>query len=175
MLQQGTTTQGILARMRKIVVDGPLPDELQKSAAQAIELQVVNSEAALADVASLKSSVARPVRADEPSGLQSETSFETVEVVFAGAFRDAISPTFSQRWLKNHDAELIGALRPMLQRWMDERLPKRFVDSHNAEIIDALSPIFRRWMDEHLPKLVQSVLIEELRRASTQQPTVGRK
>lgn len=169
MLQQGTPTQGILARMPKIVVDAPPPDELQKSPAQATELSVVNSEAALADVARLKSSVARPVRAGESSALQSAASSETVEVVFARAFRDAISPTFIQRWLNTHDAELIGALRPMLQRWTDEQLPKHFVDSHKAEIIDALSPIFRRWMDEHLPKLVQRVLIEELRRASTQQ------
>lgn len=105
------------------------------------EFDVANSGALAAEVASPTSSVAPHIRAHEPSGLQSALSSDVMEAVFASAVSEGVSSS-GERW----------------------------VNRHQAELIDALGPIIRCWMDEQLPNLVQTVLIEELKRARTQEP-----
>jgi cell pole-organizing protein PopZ len=161
MLQERTIVHGILGRMREIIADGPPPADLQKTAVRATELHDIGSAAPVPDVVSPTFGVAPLVRPDEPQSSQPAIS---LEAVFASAIRDGISPSFTQRWVNSHQAELIDALGPIFQRWMDKRLPQHFVNSQQAELIDALGPIFRRWMDEYLPKLVESILREEFSR-----------
>lgn len=152
MLPEGTTIEKILVRVREGELDEPPPADLQKTASRAPELHVVNSDGPAVD--RLK---ARP-REDETAGRPFAILSEPLDLVFSSAVREAVSPV-AERWVNNHDAELISSLGPILQRWMDEHLK-----SHQAELISALGPILQRWMDENLPKLVDSSLREEFRR-----------
>lgn len=120
-----------------------IPDEpLQADLGTSAALHVAKSGSSVADVVSPASGIAADARASEPSAVESAVSSDVIESVFASAIREGISP-ITERW----------------------------VNSHQADLMDALGPIIRRWMDERLPKLVASVLLEELRWASTQKPT----
>jgi cell pole-organizing protein PopZ len=158
MLQEHTTIAGILAKMQQIVPDEPLPAEAQKTAPRPPELHIINSDMPVTDAAKPMPRIVPGPRVEETSGRPSPISSEPLDLVFSNAVREAVFPV-AERWVNDHQAELISALGPILQRWMDANLQR-----HQAELISGLGPIFRRWMDEHLPKLVESILREEFRR-----------
>ena len=132
MLEESTTIRAILTKMRK-VGDEPLSDGFQKMAAPAPELHVVTTDRSITDIASVASGGAPPQLPDKMSGLQTATASGTLEAIFASAIREVI-PTLVQRWVNSHEAELSSAFGAVVQRWMDERLPKVVENNLKTEL-----------------------------------------
>ena len=132
MLQEHTVGD-ILAKVRQIMSEELPPEGAAQVTSRAPEAQVVKRDPPPVNVVETPKNLSPRSATSEP---QSPVSTDLLEPVFAGAFREAISPPV-QRWVESHQAELTRVLTPMIQRWMDK----------------------------HLPKLVESVLKEELGRA----------
>lgn len=117
MLQERMTVWDILSNLRKAISDVPLPTDVREAPAPGRHMSGVTSHS----------------HADEAAALQSVISSEALDAVLASAMREAISPIV-ERWLNDHQTEVISALNPIFRRWMDERLPELILSELKEEI-----------------------------------------